>query len=234
MESSIVELWLKPTPTINSNGNGYGNGYGNGNGNGYGNGNGNGDGDGYGYGDGNGDGYGNGNGDGYGNGNGNGDGDGYGIKSFNNQKVYIIDNVQTIIKSIKGNIAKGFILQSDLSLSPCFIAKGENHFAHGESIQEAVKSLQEKLLESLPIEDRIVKFKEQFSDIKKKYKAIDFYNWHFFLTGSCKMGRDSFIKDKGFNIEKDTFTVLEFINLTKNSYQGNIISQLETSYESSK
>jgi len=196
MESSIVELWLKPTLTINSNGNGYGNGYGNGNGN--------------------------------------GDGDGYGIKSFNNQKVYIIDNVQTIIKSIKGNIAKGFILQSDLSLSPCFIAKGENHFAHGESIQEAVKSLQEKLLESLPIEDRIVKFKEQFSDIKKKYKAIDFYNWHFFLTGSCKMGRDSFIKDKGFNIEKDTFTVLEFINLTKNSYQGNIISQLETSYESSK
>jgi len=150
---------------------------------GYGDGDGYGSGDGYGYGSGYGSGY------GYGSGDGSGDGSGYGLKSLNNQKIYLIDGVQPIIKSVKNNIAKGFIVQSDLTLVPCYIAKGENTFAHGETLSEALTELNRKLLLNSPIEERIVKFKEAFSSFTEKYKAIDFYNWHTLLTGSCNLGK---------------------------------------------
>ena len=46
---------------------------------------------------------------------GHGDGysEGYGIGEFNNEKVYLIDDVPTIIKRIKGYIAKGYILNKE-------------------------------------------------------------------------------------------------------------------------
>ena len=145
---------------------------------------------------------------------------------LNNQKVYLIDGVETIIKSIKGNLASGFIVNSDLTLTPCFIAKGENQFAHGSTAKEAVESLQAKLFKSTPIEKRIEMFNAKFTK-GVKYPAIEFYNWHHILTGSCKLGRDSWCKDRGINIDSDTFTVAEFIELTKNAYGSEIITSLE-------
>ena len=67
---------------------------------GYGNGDGSGYGDGYGSGDGYG--YGNGDGDGYGDGSGYGYGSGYGedILEFENKKVYLVDNLPTIITNV--------------------------------------------------------------------------------------------------------------------------------------
>jgi hypothetical protein len=217
-------------------GGGYGDGDGNGDGygNGGSNGGGNGDGgiNGYGYGDGNGDGdgYGYGYGDSYGNSYGKGDGNG--LKSINNQPIYLIDEVQTIIISVKNNIAKGFIVESDLNLNPYYIAKGENEFAHGKTIKEAVEQLQQKLLESLSTDERIIKFKEHFNSVVKKYKASEYYNWHTTLTGSCDMGKKSFVKDRNIDLSKDKFTIKEFIELVKNSYNSTVILQLEKEYNS--
>lgn len=184
-------------------------------------------GSGNGYGDGGGDGNGYGGGSGYGGGRGYGGG----IKMLNNQLVHTIDNTQTIITSIKNNLAKGFIVQPDLSLLPCYIAKGENQFAHGNTIREALKSLQEKLLITIPIEERIVKFKKQFSSLKKKYKAKDYFDWHYFLTGSCNMGRMFFINQNSIDLNTDSFTVLEFIEKTENQYGSDIIKKLKESYK---
>jgi hypothetical protein len=172
--------------------------------------------------------YGYGNGDGYGNGygDGDGDGDGNGLKSLNNQPIYLIDSVQTIITSLRNNIAKGFIVNLDLTLTPCYIVKQDNYFSHGTTLKEAFNSLQEKLYENCPLEERISKFKEQFPNFKSKYKASDLFIWHNVLTGSCKMGRESFCRDKSINLETDTFTILEFIELTKNSYGGENIKAL--------
>ena len=193
-------------------GSGYGSGYG------YGYGNGDGNGDGYGYGDG----Y----GDGYGYGNGYGDGNGDGVKSVNGNTIYIVDNIPTIITNVKGNIAKGFIFQSDLSLTPCFIVKGNNQFSHGSTLHEAFESLQEKLYDDSTEEERIDKFKENFSDFSKKYSAKELFVWHHILTGSCKAGRESFCRDKGIDVDNDKFTVYEFIELTRNSYGGEVIRKL--------
>lgn len=210
-------------------GRGNSNGYGNSYGNGYGSGNGNGSGDGNSYGYGNGNGYGNDNGNGYGYGDGNHSSYGYsGIKSINGDKVYTIDGVNTIIKSIKGNIAKGFILRNDLTLVPCYIVKNDYFFAHGDTIKTALQSLQEKTDLNLPIPQRIINFKNQFHDFNVKIKAQVLYDWHFKLTGSCKTGRDTFCINNNINIEKDKFTVNEFIALTKDNYKGEIIELLKS------
>ena len=195
-------------------------------------------GSGYGYGcgsgcgDGCGSGCGSGCGDGCGSGSGCGSGCGYGcgsgdgVKSINGNSIYVVDNIPTIITNVKGNIAKGFILHSDLSLTPCFIVKENNQFSHGNTLHEAFESLQEKLYDDSTEEERILKFKEHFSDFSKKYSAKDLFIWHHVLTGSCKAGREAFCTDKGIDVDNDRFTVYEFIELTKNSYMGEIIKKL--------
>ena len=205
-------------------GSGYGCGCGCGSGSGYGCGSGSGSGSGYGCGSGSG--SGSGCGCGSGDGCGYGCGDGCGIKSINGNSIYVVDSIPTIITNVKGNIAKGFILQSDLSLTPCFIAKENNQFSHGNTLHEAFESLREKLYDDSTEEERILKFKEHFSDFSRKYSAKDLFIWHHVLTGSCKAGREAFCKDKGIDVDNDRFTVYEFIELTKNSYGGEIIRKL--------
>ena len=139
----------------------------------------------------------------------------------------MVDGIQTIIKNIKGNIAKGFILNKDLSLSPCYIAKGHNKFAHGETIKDAVESLQNKIFQDMDTDEAIELFLQEFSDLNKKYPAKSFYIWHNRLTGSCEMGRNAFVKDGGYDLENDEFTVQEFIDITKDAFGGDIIRQLE-------
>lgn len=183
-------------------------------------------GDGYGSGDGYGRGYGYGYGDGYGDGSGDGDGDG--IKRLNDYEVYIIDELQTIIKSVHNNIAKGFILQSDFTLNPCYIIKQNNIFAHGETLHDAMRSLQEKLFENLSEEERIEEF-VKCHEKDKMYSNKDFFEWHNKLTGSCLAGRNAFVKDHCIDLEGES-TVEEFIKLTENSYCGNIIKKLKEFY----
>ena len=175
---------------------------------------GDGSGDGDGYGDGDGDGYGSGYGYGY------GSGYGYGVKTFCGRNVYLIDGVQTIIESARGNIAKGHILQNDFSLTPCFVVKENGKFAHGSTLRGAFEALQEKLYDYSTEEERILKFREHFTDFSKKYPARELFVWHHVLTGSCKAGREAFCRDRGIDVDKDEFTVYEFIGLTKDSYGG--------------
>jgi hypothetical protein len=206
---------------------GYGSG--DGSGYGYGSGSGSGDGSGYGYGSGSGSGDGSGYGDGSGSGSGDGSGSGYGygIKTFNGDKVYIIDDIPTIIKHVHDNVAKGYILNDDFTLTETFVAKGNGKFAHGETLHEAFASLQEKLYDDSTEEERLEAFKKHFPDFTKKVSAKELFHWHHVLTGSCKQGRLSFCINKGIDIDKDAYTVHEFIELTQDSYGGDIIRKLK-------
>ena len=208
---------------------GYGSGTGYGDGTGDGSGYGNGEGAGAGYGDGSGDGSGYGYGYGYGDGDGDGEGNGTGIKDIHGYKVYMVDDTPTIIISVRGNVAQGFILQSDLQLEPCFIVKENNKFAHGNTLRDAFASLQEKLYDDSTEEERIEAFKQKFPSYDKKYDNRDLFAYHHVLTGSCRMGRESFIAGKGLSLDGKT-TVREFVELTKNAYGGDIIRQLPQAY----
>ena len=209
-----------------SNNSGYGDGSGYGSGDDYGDGSGYGYGSGYDYGDGSGYGYGSGSGDDYGDGYGFGDGFSEGIKKYNQSEIYLIDEIQTILTSVCGNLAKGYILKEDLTLSPCFIAKGNGYFAHGETAKEAVDALQEKIYSQMDTDEAIDQFLNTF-DFEKKYPAKAFYKWHHILTGSCEMGRNHFVEQHGIDLDKDMYTVQEFIDMTKNDYGGAIILKIQ-------
>ena len=235
MEKKLIEEWLKVNNGYGygsgygdgyGSGDGYGDGYGSGYGDGYGDGYGSGDGDG--YGDGYGSGYGYGSGSGYGSGDGSGYGSGDGLKKYNKDIIYEIDNIQTIIKNIKGNIAKGFIVNDDLTLEKTYIAKENNLFAHGKTIHEAMQFLQEKIFETMNIEEKIEEFKNKFNK-KDKYKGTLFFEWHHHLTGSCLQGRENFVKSNNLDVEKE-YTVKEFLEIVKNAYGWDYLEELEKYY----
>ena len=198
---------------------GYGSGYGYGSGDGYGDGDGSGDGDGYGSGTGYGSGYGSGSGydDGF------GSGSGSGIKKYDGEDVHMIDGVQTIITAVHGNIAKGTILQKDLTLTPCFMAKVDGFFAHGETPRAAVEAARDKAFEGLPQEKRITAFLNAIKP-NTAYPVMTLYDWHHRLTGSCEAGRKAFAKDHGIDLSAD-MTREEFFELTKGAYGGNVIRE---------
>lgn len=214
---------------------GYGNGYGNGTSCGYGDGTFGSCGSGTSIGDGAGYGYshigennssdGIGKGSGFGDGSGCGNGYGDNIKSFDDKDVFPIDGIQTIITAIFGNVAKGYLLETDLTLTPCYVAKSGNTFAHGNTLKEAIDALREKLFDDMPEEDRIAEFFKTHSP-GVKYPAKDLFVWHNRLTGSCEAGRMSFARSHDIDLENDTFTIEEFVSLCKDSYGGETIKKL--------
>lgn len=169
---------------------------------------------------------------GYGDGSGSGSGDGDGIKSFNGQSVDMIDDVPTILTRIIGNVAKGFIVRADLSLTTTFVCKQGNTFAHGETLHKAREALLEKLFDDMPTEDRIAAFCAEFKPGVKR-PAMDFFSWHHRLTGSCEQGRREFARQHGVDLESDKLTPEEFFALTRDSYGGSIIRQTEEEFSAS-
>lgn len=163
---------------------------------------------------------------GYGDGSGDGYGYGDGIKVFNGYPIHIIDELPTAITAVHGNTAKGFIINKDLTTEQCFIVKGQDMFAHGDSLAAAQIGLQEKIMENMDTDEKIALFLEEFKS-GIKYPAKSFYDWHHKLTGSCEFGRNAFVKNHGIDIESGMYTVEEFIDYTKNDFGGETIKQLE-------
>ena len=222
---------------------GYGFGYGNGKGSydsygfGYGSGYGAGYKDGYGYGsslryeDGSGSGpgfsssYGFSSRPGFGFGYGNGD-----VTALNGNIVDYIDNVPTIIIQVHGNFAYGYIVKDDLTLSPCFIAKVSNSFAHGKTLEEAVADAKAKELEKMTVEERIAKFVEAFGPLDSEHTGKEFYDWHHVLTGSCEMGRDEFCKIHNIDLTK-MYSVRYFLDVTEEAYGSDVIKLIRKEYK---
>ena len=189
-----------------------------------GSGDGSGDGSGYGSGDGSGSGY------GYGSGSGDGSSDGDGLLTYNGQTIYMVDNTATLIDSVHGQYARGSIINPDLTLTPCYIARCGDYFAHGNTLESALRDAEAKALEHEPIEQRINRFKATYPDVDAAVNNSDLYKWHNVLTGSCEFGRKQFARDHDIDMEHGTMTVHEFINLTKSAFGGQVIKQLKDAY----
>ena len=114
-----------------------------------------------------------------------------------------------------------------MTFRPCFIARVGNSFAHGKTLKEARKDAESKELSNLPPEERVEMFLEAYPDKKAEILAKELFEWHHILTGSCLFGRQQFCKDHGIDIERDKFTLNEFVKLTIGSYGGEIIKIVE-------
>ena len=138
----------------------------------------------------------------------------------------MIDGVRTMIDEVKGNFAKGWIVNGDLTLSMCWIARVGDSFAHGKDIHAAHVDALNKHLRDKPEEERIDSFIKAHSDMDSQYSGMDLFKWHNILTGSCEMGRMAFCKERGIDPNTAFFTVEEFIRLTCNSYGSSTIRHL--------
>ena len=166
-----------------------------------------------------------------GSGDGDGSGYGYGIKSYNGYEVYIIDDMRTIIHSVHGNIARGAIINSDLTLADCYIAKYEDYFAHGETAKQAMADAQSKAYQNKPFEERIDYVIEKYPDVDVLIEHSALFSLHNFLTGSCFFGRKEFAKSHSLDPEHGSMTMREFIHLTKDAFGGDNIRQLADAYK---
>lgn len=145
-----------------------------------------------------------------------GSGAGAGITMFAGANVVRIDGVQTILRNVHGNVARADILKSDLTLMPCYVVKKDNKFAHGETIEDAMYALMDKLFDDMPVEEHVTKFLEAVKP-GVKYPAQMFFDWHHRLTGSCEAGRRAFAADHGIDLEAGEYTLQEFVDLTKDA-----------------
>lgn len=159
----------------------------------------------------------------------NGSGYGFGIASFCGQKVYNIDTIATIIQSVHGNYAKGFILNSDFTLKKTYIAKGFGWFAHGSTLREAHEYLEYKIETYMSIEEKQDEFKRKFNK-NDSYSGEEFFEWHHLLTGSCLLGRETFVKAKGLDL-KAKYTVNEFLKIVEGAYGWDSIEGLKEFYD---
>lgn len=138
---------------------------------------------------------------------------GYDLKTYNGQPVYIVDRMEMLVYSLRGNIIKGAIINSDLTLQDCFVIKEGNYFAHGASIKEVRENLMYKILdrdksefEGLKLSDRL-----NIDTMIQCYRVI---------TGACGFGVKNFVDNQLNGKLKESYTIREVIELTKNSYGG--------------
>ena len=141
----------------------------------------------------------------------------------------MIDDVPTILYSVHGALARGAIVNEDLTLTPCYVYKQDNFFAHGDTPHEAREAAMAKAFDDMPEEDRIELFVKAHSP-RTCYLNSDFFAWHHRLTGSCEMGRRQFAKEHGLDLETGSMTPEEFIRLTANAYGGATIRKLRQFY----
>ena len=179
-------------------------------------------GSGYGYGSGYGSGYGYGNGSGYGS-------QPQHIKAFCGKAVHQIDGIPTIIDRVHGNIAQGRILHRDLTAQKCYIVRNNRHFAHGDTVRDAMEALISKEFDGMPEEERIKAFRLEFPETDKPYPNKSLFDWHNRLTGSCLAGRRAFVQDRGLSMDGKT-TVREFIRMTEDAYGGSTVRKLKKEY----
>ena len=88
----------------------------------------------------------------------------------------------------------------------------------------------EKIFENMDTDEAIERFLSTFEK-EKKYPVKDFYEWHHYLTGSCEMGRRSFMRDRNITFD-DMYTVDEFIALCEDSYGSETIKELKERWNS--
>lgn len=96
----------------------------------------------------------------------------------------------------------------------------------GKDIHSAHTDALNKYMRNAPVEERLDNFVKEHGYMEKKYPATDLFKWHNVLTGSCEMGRLAFCRERGIDIEKDCYTVEEFVRMTANSYGSEVIRQL--------
>ena len=83
----------------------------------------------------------------------------------------------------------------------------------------------QKIFKNMDSDEAIDAFIKEF-EMEKKYPGTKFFEWHHYLTGSCLMGRENFVKNHDLDLEAE-YTVKEFIEICENDYGSDVIRRLK-------
>lgn len=146
--------------------------------------------------------------------------------------VYNCDGIPTILTNIHNNYAKGYIIKKE-TFEPCYVARVNGYYAHGKTLREARNEAHNKSMKSIPIEERIERFKNKYPSLDNKASNYDLFKWHNFLTDSCLMGREIFASDNDIDLNK-SMTIQDFLSLTSrdNLFGNEIMKKLYDTYKS--
>lgn len=107
-----------------------------------------------------------------------------------NHKIKMIDGLATIIENEKQRdeftIYQGSVFNTK---EKCFVAQRGNFYAHGENLQKAIEDVNFKFLQkNFDLEHIVSTIKEKQTISVSEFRLI---------TGACKFGCESFMKQKG-------------------------------------
>jgi hypothetical protein len=126
-----------------------------------------------------------------------------------NHKIKMIDGIATIVRSKKKRDA--FTIYEGLLFNrkeKCYVASRDKYFAHAETIKEAIEDVNFKFLQdNLEVKDLVNEIKD-----KKTMSVSEFR----LLTGACKMGCESFMKQN--NLTETTYPLTKALDLLKNQF----------------
>ena len=134
-----------------------------------------------------------------------------------NGKQYIkADDIFTVVDSHHGNVYR--VHQIGSSKQIYLVTDGENHWAHGNSLQEARADLIFK------INDRDTSaYKDMSLDDTMSYEeAIAAYRT---ITGACSAGIRNYIENRLPKPHKSEYTIREIIQLTKGEYRSEVFKE---------
>ena len=134
-----------------------------------------------------------------------------------NDRAYIkVDDMFTTIDSHHGNVYRVHKLNSREQLY--LVTDGENHWAHGRTLQEARADLIFKINDR----DTSVYKNMSLDDTLTYEEAIAAYRT---ITGACAAGTRDYIENRLPKPHKEKYTVQEMITLTGKEYGGKKFSE---------
>lgn len=151
------------------------------------------------------------------------------IFQYCGKDVYFINDKHVIIEQLHRNYARVKIISIDLSLYDQWLVKYQGYFGFGKTLKEANTNAKLNASREIPLEIRIEHFINTHP-LFEEFTGQELFDWHDYLTGSCKAGKYKFCRDNNVDFNKK-YTVLYFLNLVKDSYKPEIIEQVIKQYE---
>lgn len=149
------------------------------------------------------------------------------VLTYNGEPVYVVDGIPCVFKTVHDVWAKVDVInRKDFTARTAFIGKCKGFFAHGETLRKALQDAKAKYFRNIDFESKKEELKRLFSrSADKKLPVSILYEWHGILTGSCRFGRDEFMRTHALK-DDDRLTLNEFVDLTAAHFGGDKIQKL--------
>jgi hypothetical protein len=137
------------------------------------------------------------------------------LQKFKGKRVYYFDDIPCIVHKVKydRDYLQVEVIENDLHTTRmAFIVYKGGEIAHGDTLEEAENAALEKYYSGKDFEELAALFISTCPSLEQKEKVSDLYRWHGLLTGSCKFGRDRWMRERSLTFE-DEMTVGEFLSI---------------------